>query len=127
MDKVAENDGASWPYAKRIRRENTIEAAEATRLQAQALDEARLLAAEMGKADPTLKKAVLFGSALPGREYRTDSDIDIATIGGHHALLERIAGHSSFNVDIIAIEDARPGIKERIMEEGLVIYAATEG
>ena len=114
------------PFASRIRRENAIEAAEAARLHAQALDEACRLAVEMGKADPTLRKVMLFGSAIPGREYRTDSDIDIAIFGGNQALLERLIEHSSFQVDIIAIEDARPGIKESIMKEGLVIYAATE-
>jgi predicted nucleotidyltransferase len=126
MGRVAENGCAQGSFINQIRRENAIEASEAERLHEQALGEARRLAAEMGKTDPTLRMVVLFGSAIPGREYRVDSDIDIAIIGGNRSLLERVAAHSSFRVDIIDIDDARPGIKESIMNEGLVLYAATE-
>jgi len=126
MESVEDINGALNPYVNRIRRENAIEAAAVERLHSQALGEAHRLAAEMGEADPTLRKVLLFGSALPERGYRIDSDIDIAVIGGDQALLERVAERSSFHVDIIAIDDARPGIKESIMNEGLVIYAATE-
>lgn len=129
MKKAAgdENTNALSFFADRIRRENAIESAKAACLHALAFDEACRLAVEMGKADPTLRTVMLFGSTLPGREYRINSDIDLAIRGGNQALLERVAEQSSFHIDIIAIEDARPGIKERIMDEGLVIYGTTEG
>lgn len=78
----------------------------------------------MGRADTKLEKVVLFGSALPGRTFRRDSDIDLAIKGGNRALLEHVVVNSSFAVDLIDLDDARPGILESIEKEGVVVYAA---
>ncbi|MDX9958888.1 MAG: hypothetical protein RBT68_10655 [Spirochaetia bacterium] len=67
-------------FIDRMRRENEVEADLAARLQREARAEALRLGAEMGKADPDLRKVVLFGSALPGRDFRIDSDIDLAVV-----------------------------------------------
>lgn len=114
------------PYINRIRRENRIEAERAAALHSQAYAEACRLAQEMGKVDGELKKVILFGSALPGRSFRYDSDIDLAISGGNRALLERVAAKSSFTVDLLDLNDVRPAIFESIQKEGVIVYAAPE-
>ena len=114
------------PYIRRIRQENRIETERAAELHSRAYAEARRLAQEMGKADGDLKKVILFGSALPGRVFRIDSDIDLAISGGNRALLERVAAKSSFSVDLLDLNDARSAILESIQKEGVVVYAAPE-
>ena len=114
------------PYIARMRRENKVEAEYADRLHAAAYEEAWRLGREMGRADASLAEVVLFGSALPGRAFRRDSDIDLGIRGGNRVLLEHVVVDSSFAVDLIDLEDARPGIVERIEKEGVVVYAAPE-
>ncbi|OHD26338.1 MAG: hypothetical protein A2Y38_00115 [Spirochaetes bacterium GWB1_59_5] len=80
----------------------------------------------MGRADSSLGEVILFGSALPGRAFRRDSDIDLAIKGGNRVLLEHVVVDSSFAVDLIDLEDARTGILESIEKEGVVVYAAPE-
>ncbi|MGD9941355.1 MAG: nucleotidyltransferase domain-containing protein [Clostridia bacterium] len=113
-------------FIDRMRRENEVEADLAARLQREARAEALRLGAEMGKAEPDLRKVVLFGSALPGRDFRIDSDIDLAVVGGDRARLERLVASSSFPVDVIDLEEARPGIRKSIENEGILVYAAPE-
>lgn len=120
MDKLVD------PYIKRIRWENEREAERIARLQSEAYEEAWRLAAEMGKVDGELKQVILFGSALPGRSFRYDSDIDLAVSGGNKALLERVVAKSSFTVDLLDLNDVRPAIFESIQKEGVIVYAASE-
>jgi predicted nucleotidyltransferase len=126
MGEHEEDDGLMSPFIVRIRRENKAEADLAAGLHAEAFEEAKRLGAEMGRADPRLKSVILFGSALPNRDFRSDSDIDLAIVGGDRVRLERIAAGSSFSVDILDLEDARAGIRKSIEEEGIVVYAATK-
>jgi len=114
------------PFIARIKRENESEAKRTEKLHAEAFEEAHRLAHQMGAADPALSKVILFGSALPGRVFRSDSDIDLAVVGGNMACLQRIAERSTFHVDIVSLDDMRAGIREGILREGLVMYVATE-
>lgn len=114
------------PYINRIRRENRLEEEHICRLHALAYAEAQRIAREMGKADPGLKKVILFGSTLPGREFRSNSDIDLAVIGGNRARLENVAASSSFSVDLLELNDARSAIIAGIEKEGVVLYATPE-
>jgi predicted nucleotidyltransferase len=125
-DNIVKAKGELAPYIDRIRRENKIEAERAVRLHTEAYAEAWRIAQEMGKADGELKKVTLFGSALPGRAFRSDSDIDLVISGGNRALLERVATKSRFPVDILEFTDARSAILDSIEKEGVIVYAAPE-
>jgi len=94
--------------------------------QRQAYDAAAELASRMGSEDPTLRRVILFGSTLPGRRYRQDSDIDLAVEGGDRPRLERLAAALNQSVDVIALDELRPGVLERVLEEGVVLYEAEQ-
>jgi predicted nucleotidyltransferase len=126
MAELLEGTAALEPFIGRIKHENELEAKHAGKLHKDAFEEARRLAREMGTADPELRKVILFGSALPGRMFRSDSDVDLAVVGGHAACFERIADASTFHVDIVVLDDVRDGIKESILKEGLVLYEASK-
>jgi predicted nucleotidyltransferase len=108
----------------RLNRENARAAARLGRAQHAAYQAASALAARMGDEDPTLRRVVLFGSTVPGRRYRAGSDIDLAVEGGDRAHLERLAVSLPQSVDIIGMDELRPGILERVLAEGVVLYEA---
>jgi predicted nucleotidyltransferase len=108
----------------RLNRENAQAAEQISRAQRNAFQTASELAARMGSQDPTLRRVVLFGSTIPGRRYRADSDIDLAVEGGDRAHLERIALSAPQSVDIVGMEELRPGVRERVLAEGIVLYEA---
>jgi predicted nucleotidyltransferase len=108
----------------RLNRENARAAACLARTQRDAYQVAHALAARMGEEDPSLRRVVLFGSTVPGRRYRRDSDIDLAVEGGDRARLERLAASLQQSVDIIGLDELRPGIRERVVAEGVVLYEA---
>ena len=110
----------------RLNRENARAAAQLARAHDAAYRVACELADRMGQEDPTLRRVVLFGSTLPGRRYRADSDIDLAVEGGDRALLERIASSVPQSVDIIGLDELRPGILDRVLAEGVVLYEAKQ-
>lgn len=92
--------------------------------QRQAYTAAAELASRMGSEDPALRRVILFGSTLPGRRYRLDSDIDLAVEGGDRPRLERLASALHQSVDVIALDELRPAVFERVLEEGVVLYEA---
>jgi predicted nucleotidyltransferase len=108
----------------RLNSENAHAADRLSRAQRDALKTASELAARMGAQDQTVRRVVLFGSTIPGRRYRVDSDIDLAVEGGDRAHLERIALGVPQSVDIVGIDELRPGIRERVLAEGIVLYEA---
>lgn len=61
----------------------------------------------MGAEDPSRRRVVLFGSTVPGRPYRRESDIDLAVEGGDHARLERLAADVARPVDVIRLDELR--------------------
>ncbi len=106
----------------RLNRENARAAVRVASEQQEAYRAACELAVRMGARDPSLQRVVLFGSTVPGRRYRADSDIDLAVDGGDRALLERIAADLPQSVDIIGIDELRPGIRRRVLTEGVILY-----
>jgi predicted nucleotidyltransferase len=108
----------------RLNRDNARAAAQAAEAQRNAFIVARELAEQMGAEDPSLRRVILFGSTVPGRRYRVDSDIDLAIDGGDRTRLERLAMRIPQTVDIIEIDDLRPGIRDRVLTEGVVLYEA---
>ncbi|MEX2445273.1 MAG: nucleotidyltransferase domain-containing protein [Alkalispirochaeta sp.] len=108
----------------RLNRENARAAARVADAQREAYRAARELAVRMGTEDASVRQVILFGSTLPGRRYRNDSDIDFAVEGGDRALLERLAADGPRTVDIIGIDELRPGIRDRVLAEGEVLYEA---
>lgn len=108
----------------RLNRDNARAASRVADAQRLAYQAACRLAAQMGAEDSTLRRVVLFGSTLPGRRYRAGSDIDLAVEGGDRAHLERLAADLPQAVDVIGIEDLRPAIRDRVLEEGIVLYDA---
>lgn len=108
----------------RLNRENALDAARVANLQREAYHIACELAARMGAEDPSVQRVVLFGSTVPGRRYRRDSDIDLAVEGGDRARLERIAADASRQVQVIGMDELRPGIRDRVLTEGVVLYEA---
>ncbi|MFP4212324.1 MAG: nucleotidyltransferase family protein [Alkalispirochaeta sp.] len=121
MSRVTRGDDLQ-AIIDRSRRLKAAANARAARRRDHALQVAKDLAAEMGKQDRSVKRVILFGSLLPGRAFRGESDIDLAIDGGDMPLLERIALDADVSVDMIGLDDARPGIRERIPEEGMVLY-----
>lgn len=111
---------------QRLNRDNARAAARVAEAQREAYRAARELAVKMGTEDPSVRRVILFGSTLPGRRYRKDSDIDLAVEGGDRALLERLAAAVSQPVDIIGIDELRPGIRDRVLAEGEVLYEAKQ-
>jgi len=66
---MPEDDEASLKaIARRIRRENAAYEAAALRRREAALAEAARLARAFAETDPELRRVLLFGSLLPGRE-----------------------------------------------------------
>ncbi len=110
------------PYADRIREENRAYDAEVTRKRVEAMEEARRLAAAFAEADADLRRVVLFGSLLPGRDYRLGSDIDLAVEGGDIGAFLSIAESSRFEVDVVELSSLRAGVAERVSREGTTLY-----
>jgi predicted nucleotidyltransferase len=107
---------------ERIRAKNEEYDRESASRKDEARREAVRIAKRIAEADLSVEKIILFGSALPGRAFRLDSDIDLAISGGNVANLEGIASKSAFRVDIIELNELRPGIRGLVEKEGVVLY-----
>jgi predicted nucleotidyltransferase len=122
MTEPGLDEGFLSRIAARIRSENEAYEQLAASRKKEAEREAARLASLFASADPGIVKIVLFGSALPGRSFRPDSDIDLAVSGGDIARLEAMASDSAFRVDIVDMENLAPGIRGMVDKEGLVLY-----
>jgi len=122
MTEPGLDEGFISRIAARIRSENEAYEQLAASRKKEAEREAARLASRIASADPGIVKIVLFGSALPGRPFRPDSDIDLAVSGGDTARLEAMASDSAFRVDIVDMETLAPGIRRMVDKEGLVLY-----
>lgn len=121
--------GATEDLQSIVQRINHDNARAATRIaaaQRRAYRDACALANRMGTEDPTVRRVILFGSTVPGRRYRVGSDIDLAVEGGDRAFLERLSRELSQPVDIIGIDELRPGVRDQVLSEGVVLYEAEQ-
>ncbi len=70
-------------------------------------------------------KVVLFGSTLDQERFCETSDIDLAVWGlepqAYYQVRAELENMSSFPVDLVPMEDARPGIKKQI-DHGEILY-----
>ena len=90
--------------------------------RAEALQEAHRLARAFAEADSELRSVRLFGSLLPGRNYRDGSDIDLAVEGGDIFSFVKIAEVSPCSVDVVELAGLRESIADRVRHEGVVLY-----
>ena len=75
-----------------------------------------------------LKKVVLYGSYARGQGNDEHSDIDLAAEGfasdgaPFRAAAELDALARPFTVDLVPFEDARPGVRARVLKRGELLY-----
>lgn len=80
-------------------------------------------AAKILKAEFGAKKVAVFGSLLHASLFHARSDIDLAVWGVdgrkyYRAVSVLLDIDPTISVDLIRVEDARPGLKKIILEEG---------
>jgi predicted nucleotidyltransferase len=105
----------------KVRRENTREEAETASMLDSARAEAHRLARGLAALD-SVRKVIHFGSSATGRRFRTDSDIDLAIVGGDILEAMRITESSMFHVDIVDLETIPSPLREAILKEGVVLH-----
>ena len=71
------------------------------------------------------ERVILFGS-LAREEFRINSDIDLAVSGvcaeNYYKALGRLLLESPCSCDLVTIEDAPDLLRQRIEEEGVILY-----
>lgn len=113
MTKEAERLDARWRDARK----------EAEARRARAREFARKLAADLGRADPTLRAVIGFGSTFEQwRQYRQDSDIDLALVGGSWGELWSLVPKSEFAVSLIELDSQPKAFAEQVLSQGVVLY-----
>ena len=96
--------------ARRLARRWKQDRAQAEARRSRAQNFAGKLAEYLGKADPSLRVVLGFGSTFETwRTYRMDSDIDLALVGGDWSLLWSLLPPSEFSISLIEL-DLQPGI-----------------
>jgi len=82
-----------------------------------------MIAAELGAADPGLEKVIGFGSTYETwRNYREDSDIDLAIIGGDWFKLMRHVPEGDFKVSLVELNLQNHEFISYVLEHGEVLY-----
>ncbi len=99
---------------------NRLRARAANRLE-QSKKEALRLARALSELDG-IQKVIHFGSSASGRNFRLDSDIDLAIVGGDILDAVRVVESSSFRVDIIDIETVPSPFRDAVIGQGDVLY-----
>lgn len=99
---------------------NRLRARAANRLE-QSKKEALRLARALSELDG-IQKVIHFGSSASGRNFRLDSDIDLAIVGGDILDAVRVVESSSFRVDIIDIETVPSPLRDAVIGQGDVLY-----
>ena len=88
-----------------------------------AQESGRMIAAELGAADPGLEKVIGFGSTYETwRNYREDSDIDLAIIGGDWFKLMRHVPEGDFKVSLVELNLQNHEFISYVLEHGEVLY-----
>ena len=99
---------------------NRLEA-EGRRTRAQVF--AGKLASRLGLADPSVRTIVGFGSTFETwRQYRQDSDIDLALCGGDWNLLWSLIPQSEFSVSLVELDLQTEAFAEQVRAQGVVLY-----
>jgi predicted nucleotidyltransferase len=81
------------------------------------------IAADLAAADPDLKKVIGFGSSFETwRNFREDSDIDLAIIGGDWFRLIRHIPEGEFEVSLVELDQQNPEFIAHVLNHGEVLY-----
>lgn len=81
------------------------------------------IAAMLGAADSSLEKVIGFGSSFENwRNFREDSDIDLAVIGGDWFRLHRHIPQGEFRVSVVELYQQNPEFIAHVLEHGEVLY-----
>ena len=111
------------PYVEYWRRRNAEAAAETARLEADAQEDARAVAA-MLRRDFGATRVILFGSLARGG-FHAESDIDLAVAGvpvnrwfEAYAAANRLARHYRW-VELFPLEDLNERFLQRVLETGV--------
>ena len=80
--------------------------------------------ARFQEIDPNLKKVILFGSLAKNNVRSEHFDIDLAVecSWDKYLALVSTALDADFEVDLVELAKARPAWRERIEDEGVVLY-----
>ena len=89
--------------------------------------EARRLVPLLLAADPAIVSISLFGSVLPNRPLRRDSDVDLLVQGAtRFADLLRVAEASEYPVDLVEWETLSSSLQGVIEKDAAVLYGASQ-
>ncbi len=109
--------------AARIRKRTREKEEQAAARRTRALQFARDLAVRLGEADYRVERIIGFGSTFETwRNYRMDSDIDLAVIGGDWFTLTGAIPSSEFEVSIVELNLQNEEFREYVLEHGEVLY-----
>jgi len=111
------------PEAGRIAERHRKNQLLAEERRGRARDFAARLAAEFGAADGSLRAVIGFGSTFETwRNYRLDSDIDLALRGGDWGMLWSMIPRSEFDVSLIELDLQPDAFVEQVLAKGVVLY-----
>ena len=109
--------------AKRLmrRKEENLKICVERRKKAQEF--AKTLASELAESAPDVKKIWGFGSTFEEwRNYRMDSDLDLAIEGGVSFFLENKIPASEFEISLINLEEQPASFSDGVRKNGVLLY-----
>jgi predicted nucleotidyltransferase len=113
--------------AKTIRAKNEVERKAITKRREEAWAEGIRLAKKILIEHPEALRVWGFGSTYETwRNYRLNSDIDLAAEGGSALELLKIVEESSFKVDVVSFEEIPPSLADFIRKQGVLLAEATD-
>lgn len=116
----------AWPLEEAAERLRRIRRGRDSRLKQrrqQAREKGREIAAYLGTRDTELQKVIGFGSTYEAwRNYREDSDIDLAVIGGNWSLLSSLVVSKEFKVSLVELNLQNPEFTSHVLMHGEVLY-----
>jgi len=111
--------------AKTIRAKNEVERKAITKRREEAWAEGIRLAKKILIEHPEALRVWGFGSTYETwRNYRLDSDIDLAAEGGSAYELLKSVEDSVFKVDVVSLEEIPPEMAQFIREQGVLLAEA---
>jgi len=109
--------------ADRLRRKYRAQEEGLEKRRQLAYERALEIAQALPAADPDLKQIFGFGSVFEEwRNFRKDSDIDLAIVGGNWSRLMRAIPENDFSVDLVELELQNQDFKNHIREKGVLLY-----
>ncbi|MFW5729144.1 MAG: nucleotidyltransferase domain-containing protein [Spirochaetota bacterium] len=109
--------------AERLRRRERQRRVAAEQRRAKAQEYARRAAQALGQTHESVECIWGFGSTFEEwRNYRLNSDIDLAFEGGRAWQLEQDLPPTEFEVSLVDLTEQRPDFANMIRERGVVLY-----